>query len=859
MAVNQYKYDFFISYAEDARDWVDTYLVARLEREGKRFLREKNFEVGQGWVAEAERAVEQSHKVIVVLTPDYVTSRMGQLVQWMTHTKGAEERNWPLFPILLKPVNRALLLRSLNIVDLTQPENRESAVSSLIAGLRDDNIDLDQAPPKCPYPGMAPFGQEDTDRFFGREDEINRYVTYLQNNGFLVLIGSSGCGKSSLVSAGIIPALKKNPRYAGSVWAVRHFRPSDQMFLKWVKQAGDPEQLGYVAWLENLQQQNNQANCLLVFIDQFEELFSLDKTDKDEGKATQLGYGGLAFLQNLQTLVRLALEVKGNIFVVLTVRDDFFSQLVWCGEWWLNYLSLDSHLKRISSLGRRGLADAIRKPAAREGVWVDDVLVERLVTDAGDDPGILPFVQETMRELWGRMKADVWYISLKSYEALGEGSTSGLRSAIRNKADAAYNSLSSDQHKDVAKRIFVRLIQFGEGRADTRRQQFVSELRSVGDRGDIFETVLDHLSSDKYRLLVFGKDGERGVKVDIVHESLISGWPLLESWVGGARKLEKVYRGLQYDASKWHESLGGSAGFLDSKEIELIRPVWTQLIDSGVSEEVNSFWEASNRNIKYMFVLKIWRSLLSIIFFVGLVLIVIWGYSWDKNRQAKALSPQVKVPSGYFLFGHDDRSISDGTGIVRFYLDDFWIDKYEVTNSMFCLCSKAWVCERGNFMAHCDDGNKNLPVVNVSLASANKYCQWVGKRLPLEVEWEKAAKGVGVLLPDVELVNVLSGVPVDIYKLGLDVNSIGLFGMYGNVSEWTLSPYIDYVDETYNKIYWSEDMPIEDISLRGGGFDSGQVLDVAFRVNRNSSEGYPDVGFRCVTGRGVDRVLVQLK
>lgn len=566
-----YKYDFFISYEDGAKEWVDTYLVPLLEREGKRFLRERSFNIGQAWITEVGKAIEHSRNVIVVLTPEYVVSCMGQLVQWMTHTRGAEHRNWPLIPILLRPIDRPLLIRSLKIIDLTEADDIKDALSELLKNIRSDDPHVTNPPPPSPYVGMSPFKTEDAQYFFGRETEIDKYALYLQNNGFLALIGTSGCGKSSLVSAGIIPTLNSNSRYSSGVLTIRKFRPGNRdnqgrsVLQEWLHDAGDPEALGKDVWLNNLLHQNNGADYLLVFIDQFEELFTL-QSDKESQKQIGLGDRAQTFLQDLQPLVHAALDPKDNIFVILTVRDEFYPQLAWCKE--KLKLNIDAYLHRIPSLGRKGIEDAIRKPARSKGAWLDDVLVERLVSDAGDDPGILPFVQETMRILWERMNSEFCYISRKDYERLGGQGISGLKSAISNKADSAYNTLPSDQHRKIAQRIFIRLIQFGEGKPDTRRQQSISKLQSDRDSLDIFYETLKYLSSESYRLLMLSTiKNEQEAKVDIVHESLIKAWKRLQGWIREQKGNEEKRRIFEGKVKEWQRMGKEFHGLLDIHEI----------------------------------------------------------------------------------------------------------------------------------------------------------------------------------------------------------------------------------------------------------------------------------------------------
>ena len=133
------------------------------------------------------------------------------------------------------------------------------------------------------------------------------------------------------------------------------------------------------------------------------------------------------------------------------------------------------------------------------------------------------------------------------------------------KADATLAALAPAEQA-IARRIFLRLIQFGEGRADTRRQQAMSALRAAGDESGAFERTLEHLTD--HRLLTrSGGDASDGPFVDIAHEALITGWARLQAWADERREAEQIRRRLEGKAAEWVRLGRGSGGLLDEAEL----------------------------------------------------------------------------------------------------------------------------------------------------------------------------------------------------------------------------------------------------------------------------------------------------
>ena len=164
-------------------------------------------------------------------------------------------------------------------------------------------------------------------------------------------------------------------------------------------------------------------------------------------------------------------------------------------------------------------------------VTLDADLLERLLADAADEPGVLPLLQETLVLLWGKMQRR--RLTLAAYAQIGRDNRSGLMVALAARADAVMASLAPAQQA-VAQRILVRLVQFGEGRPDTRRQQPRSALAGASDDATLFDLTLQQLVAA--RLLTLSGDDRQDPRVDLAHEALIAGWPQFQRWLGTTRE-----------------------------------------------------------------------------------------------------------------------------------------------------------------------------------------------------------------------------------------------------------------------------------------------------------------------------------
>ena len=618
-------YDLFVSYARADREWVEGYLLDALKQAGTRCFSEEAFTLGVPRLTEFERAIQQSRRTLLILSPAYLADTLSQFVDLLAQSYGLETSTWPVIPLILEPVVLSPRLAALVALDATDPDERPQAIAKLCTALQ---VPVPAPPlqPACPYPGMVPFAEADAGRFFGRDREIEDILERLRLHPFLTVIGSSGSGKSSLVFAGLIPALRRSQRFpsvAGQsgapYWTVKAMRPGATPLANLQGTIGD------LVNLETGQPIGPRPFRLLLVIDQLEELFTLNAKDAEP----------------FQDAILHLSKVPG-IYVVLTARADFYPSLMASHLW----PEIQAHRAEVLPLDADGLRQAIVRPAERAGVYVEGALVERLVADATGEPGVLPFVQETLNLLWEKLERR--FLPLRAYDALvlplsayGTAPRTGLQVAMARRADATLADLSPAQQA-IARRIFLRLIQFGEGRPDTRRQQPVTALRSTDDKPGDFERALQHLASGRL-LTLTGKSDEPDSRADIAHEALIAGWPTLQNWLSERRGAEQKRRRLGDQVAEWQRLGEKSGGLLDRVELGeaerwLASPDATDL---GYNAALPALVRASRRALRKTFWLRAGPLALAVI-----AIIAVAGIYLRQEATRHQLDSQRLVASG---------------------------------------------------------------------------------------------------------------------------------------------------------------------------------------------------------------------
>jgi serine phosphatase RsbU (regulator of sigma subunit) len=396
----------------------------------------------------------------------------------------------------------------------------------------------------CPYPGMRPYAAGDADRFHGRAREIAEILGRLRaGEREIYVIGPSGSGKSSLVAAGMLPRLGRGVAGLGS-FVVRSMRPGENPAAR-LRELLELSVDAPACSVATLVSRHAPDTSVLIVVDQLEEVFTL---------------AGAAERKQFLTLLT-ALRNERRCVVVFTLRADFYGDFME-SPLWTDRCGRISHIE-VGPLRGAALREAIARPASDLGVVVQSDLIERLLADAALEPGILPLMQETLVQLWDQRQDQT--LTLAHYEELGDRDRSGLAVALSRRADATLRSLTPEQEA-IARRIFLRLVSFGEGRSDTRRQQPRSTLCATADNPADFDHVMQQVVTD--RLLVTDDDIDGGEpRVDLAHEVMITAWPTLAGWILTRRAAEQRRRQIETTAAQWIARGRGAGGLLDPLEL----------------------------------------------------------------------------------------------------------------------------------------------------------------------------------------------------------------------------------------------------------------------------------------------------
>ncbi len=395
-----------------------------------------------------------------------------------------------------------------------------------------------------PYRGLVPFRPEFAWAFFGREAETlelwTELLKLLEGGGrrFVVVAGSSGLGKSSLILAGLVPALMAEPE---SAWSFVEVAPGVAPMadlaaalagLTGAAIAAEAEAVvaALQAWRER-----HPTRRILVVVDPLEEVF-VQTTDP----ALRLGF--------LRLLWRLAGASDLPVTIVAALRIDFIGH---CGDIVVDEASglrLDqvvydqAHSVFVAQLGAPQLRAAIALPARAVGVGLDPGLLERIVADVDGQPGALPIVQYALAQLWKHRSARC--LTLAGYEAIG-----GVAGALERHADGIVARLDPAQLRQ-ARRILVRLagLPIDAGSGARRRLVMVDRLRpGAPDQAQAFRDALHTLV--RARLVVLGErsgpgGGGKQVTAELVHDALLHRWHRLREWVredwGAVAQLEQL-------------------------------------------------------------------------------------------------------------------------------------------------------------------------------------------------------------------------------------------------------------------------------------------------------------------------------
>lgn len=432
-----------------------------------------------------------------------------------------------------------------------------------------------------PYKGLRPFEEGDAPDFFGREALIVQLVERLSETRFLAVVGPSGSGKSSVVRAGLIPALRRGALPGSNEWRIAEMLPGahplDELEAALLRVAVNPPS----TLIEQLERDDHgllravkrvlpaDGSQLVLVIDQFEEVFTLVERESTRTH----------FLESLEAAVA---DPRGPLRVVITLRADFYDRpLLYRGFAEL----LRSRVEAVVPLSPEELERAISGPARRVDVRLEHGLVAEMLAEVADEPGALPLLQYALTELFERREGEDSVLSLEAYRAIG-----GVSGALGRRAEELYA-----QHdavgKEAARQLLLRLVSLGEGTEDTRRPVPRSEVISLDVDRQAMTAVIDSFGAS--RLLSFDRDARTGAPtIELAHEALLTAWGRLRRWIDDAREDLRTERRLAAAAREWVDEDRDPSFLAAGSRLEQFE-TWRNTSDISLTPEERGFMDAS--------------------------------------------------------------------------------------------------------------------------------------------------------------------------------------------------------------------------------------------------------------------------
>ncbi len=426
---------------------------------------------------------------------------------------------------------------------------------SITAHMQEEPAEI-LAEPRNPYKGLRAFTQDDTADFFGRETLIEEMVETTKEMltvkqpaamsvRLLTLTGPSGSGKSSVVMAGLLPRLQSGALSGSEAWSYLVMVPGQHPIESLVLTlAPHLPTRSLTAIREDLEDDSSRGLHLLatqlktkpdlklvLLVDQFEEVFAQTVTEEERQRFIDL-------------LVTAATEPHGSVLILLTLRADFSDRPMHYPAF---YRLMQTQTKAVLPMEMPDLHAIIERPASLpdvkltfEGNLVGDLLFESL-----NQPGALPLLEFTLDQLFQMREGHE--LTLEAYKQLG-----GVKGALTKHAEATYASLPSEEHRTLARTLFLRLLDPGASELDTRRRRAALSELSLAEQKQtaIIQEVVDAFIAA--RLLTTNKITGT-TTVEVSHEALIREWPRLIDWLDKAREDIRLQQVLDENIVAWQQ------------------------------------------------------------------------------------------------------------------------------------------------------------------------------------------------------------------------------------------------------------------------------------------------------------------
>jgi WD40 repeat protein len=399
-------------------------------------------------------------------------------------------------------------------------------------------MDPSRLPFRNPFVGLRPFETNESLLFFGRSEQTIELLQQLHRTRLLAVVGSSGCGKSSLICAGLIPKLRAGFLVEDrDLWLTVTMKPgtdplgnlaealSNEISSGQTDRAESADVLanhirsgGTQAILEQLKPSLTESDAnLLLLVDQFEEVFSAGDEAADF----------------ISILLALAEQTALPVYVVLTMRSDFWDR---CEEFYGLPEAMNRSLYMVPRLTRQQRQQAIEGPIRLFGASLTARLLDRVLNDAGDQSDQLPVMQHALMRTWDewrkpsaehQAKHTSEAIDICCYEAVGT-----IKEALSRDAEAALEGMTDEELK-ITERMFQALTDTDANNRRVRRRAYLNEVAAIAKTSPNQVRILINRFSNNNRafLIARPKLNADNPQIDISHESLIRQWKQLEAWI----------------------------------------------------------------------------------------------------------------------------------------------------------------------------------------------------------------------------------------------------------------------------------------------------------------------------------------
>lgn len=447
---------------------------------------------------------------------------------------------------MLRPELPAALGDVIARATATDPDERYDSVDAFVRSFADAVgaatvvANETYTPAESPYKGLKAFGEVDADDFYGRDSLVDELIAAVGDHRLVAVVGPSGIGKSSVVKAGLIPALRRGALAGSDQWVISDMFPGSYPFEELASgllrvAVEKPDHLVEELARDELGMRRVAKrvlppdSTLLLVIDQFEELFTLTAEEETRRR----------FLDGLTSL---AADARAPVRVVVTLRADFLDHP-------LRYPEFGELLRAgivlVAVPSEDELALAIERPAERAGVRFEPGLVSRIIGDVHAQPGALPLLQYALTELFAARTSDVLTVD-------GYSTTGGVVGALGRRAEELYAQLDPTAQA-ACRQVFLRLVSVDPAAQDTRRRVHRRELRRLGLEPNAIEAILARYG--EHRLLSFDREPlTRTPTVEVAHEAILSQWDRLRAWIEERREDLLLHRRLVEAVEQWEEA-----------------------------------------------------------------------------------------------------------------------------------------------------------------------------------------------------------------------------------------------------------------------------------------------------------------